>query len=175
LPILPGAARGPPSLRTAAAPATSSPVAPRRRRFHFSAVPEVAVIRLARSLCCAFTMAAALAAVPVSEARGEIPARDAGEGPYARLVIRNVNVIDGTGAPMQGPFDVVIERDRIAQIVPIGAPGAIVASRRAAPGEREIDGTGFTLMPGFVDTHVHLHALNDEQGVPPEHEIGRAP
>lgn len=105
------------------------------------------------------------------DSRADIPARDAGEGPYARLVIRNVNLIDGTGAPMQGPFDVVVERDRIAQIVPIGAPGAIVASRRAAPGEREIDGTGFTLMPGFVDTHVHLHALDDEQGVPPEYVL----
>src|SRR5690606_40468606 len=68
------------------------------------------------------------------------------------LVIRNVNVIDGTGAPMQGPFDVVVVRDRIAEIVPIGAPGAIVPSRRAVAGDREIDGTGFTLMPGFVDT-----------------------
>lgn len=129
------------------------------------------MIRLARSLCCAFSLAAALAATPAFEARGEIPARDAGEGPYARLVIRNVNLIDGTGAPMQGPFDVVIERDRVAQIVPIGAPGAIVESKRAPAGDREIDGTGFTLMPGFVDTHVHLHSLEDEQGVPPEYVL----
>lgn len=129
------------------------------------------MIRVIRSLCCALAIVLVPAAASALDSRAEIPARDAGEGPYARLVIRNVNLIDGTGAPMQGPFDVVVERDRVAQIVPIGAPGAIVASRRAAPGEREIDGTGFTLMPGFVDTHVHLHTLDDEQGVPPEYVL----
>lgn len=102
---------------------------------------------------------------------GDIPARDAGEGPYARLVIRNVDVIDGTGAPAQGPYDVVIENDRIAEIRSIGAPGAIVAGKRVAAGDREIDGTGFTLLPGFVDTHVHLHGHGDSQGVAPEYVL----
>src|SRR5690606_38891434 len=125
----------------------------------------VDLIRLVRFLCCALALAMAPSAV-VTDTRAHIPARVAGEGPYERLVIRNVNVIDGTGAPMQGPFDVVVVRDRIAEIVPLGAPGAIVPSRRAAAGDREIDGTGFTLMPGFVDTHVHLHTLDDGQGVP---------
>ncbi len=129
------------------------------------------MIRVVRTLCCALALALAPAAVAAPDSRADIPARDAGEGPYARLVIRNVNLVDGTGAPMQGPFDVVVERDRIAQIVPIGAPGAIVADKRAAAGDREIDGTGFTLMPGFVDTHVHLHSLEDEQGVPPEYVL----
>ncbi len=118
-------------------------------------------------------LAAALLA-PAAWAAGsaaDIPARDQGEGPYARLVIRNAMVIDGTGAPMQGPFDLVVEGDRIAEVRAIGAPGAIDASRRAAPGEREIDATGFTVMPGFIDTHVHLHTLQDEQGVPPEYVL----
>ena len=109
------------------------------------------MIRVVRALCCALALALAPAAVAAPDPRADIPARDAGEGPYDRLVIRNVNLVDGTGAPMQGPFDVVVERDRIARIVPIGAPGAIVPEKRAAAGDREIDGTGFTLMPGFVE------------------------
>ncbi|MCZ6756891.1 MAG: hypothetical protein O7C39_01285, partial [Bacteroidetes bacterium] len=36
--------------------------------------------------------------------RGE----DEGEGPFERLIIRGVTVIDGTGAPPRGPVDLVI-------------------------------------------------------------------
>jgi len=99
----------------------------------------------------------------------EIPARTMGEGPFKRLVIRNVNIIDGTGAPMQGPYDVVIENDRITQIRSIGAPGAIIPARRVPAGEHEIDATGFTLMPGFIDTHAHLHDIESSQGVPSDY------
>ena len=35
--------------------------------------------------------------------------RDEGEGPFDRLIIRGVYVIDGTGAPPFGPADIVIE------------------------------------------------------------------
>lgn len=129
---------------------------------------------LIRNWTCLLLATLLLGAITVGEARGssaDIPARDTGEGPYQRLVIRGVNIIDGTGAPLQGPFDVVIERDRIAEIRSIGTPGAIRESRRAAAGDREIDGTGFTLLPGFVDTHVHLHTLEDGQGVPPEYVL----
>src|SRR5436190_24338474 len=40
-----------------------------------------------------------------------------GEGPFKRLVIRDVTVIDGTGAAAYGPATVVIEQDRIAKIL----------------------------------------------------------
>ncbi|MEZ0472161.1 amidohydrolase family protein [Luteimonas salinilitoris] len=132
-----------------------------------------AVRRRVGSMLAGLVAAIGAMTVPVlaADTREAIPARDAGQGPYARLVIRNVDVVDGTGAPMQGPFDVVVERDRITEILSIGAPGAIEPDKRADAGEREIDGTGFTLMPGFVDTHVHLHTLDDAQGVPPEYVL----
>ncbi len=31
-----------------------------------------------------------------------------GEGPFDRMVIRGITVIDGTGAPPRGPMDVVV-------------------------------------------------------------------
>ncbi|MEP6850271.1 MAG: hypothetical protein ABI999_15535, partial [Acidobacteriota bacterium] len=34
---------------------------------------------------------------------------------YKRIVIREATVIDGSGKPAPGPFDTVIENDRIAQ------------------------------------------------------------
>jgi hypothetical protein len=79
-----------------------------------------------------------------------------GEGPFDRLVIRGVTVIDGTGAPPRGPMDVVVQNNRITDVASIGFPGVAINERnRPAKGTREIDGTGMYLMPGFVDAHVH--------------------
>jgi cytosine/adenosine deaminase-related metal-dependent hydrolase len=78
-------------------------------------------------------------------------------GPFGRLVIRNVTLIDGTGAPARGPYDIVVERDRIAQIVSVGLQGLPNdAASRPPRGERELDATGMTVVPGFVNTHAHL-------------------
>ena len=79
-----------------------------------------------------------------------------GGGPYERLVIRGITVIDGTGAAPQGPMDVVVEGGKIADVVSVGVPHVPIKEKgRPAKGTREIDGTGMYLMPGFVDTHVH--------------------
>jgi imidazolonepropionase-like amidohydrolase len=79
-----------------------------------------------------------------------------GDGPYDRLVIRGITVIDGTGAAPVGPMDVVVEHDRIVDVVSVGEPHVPIKEKgRPAKGTREIDGTGMYLMPGFVDTHVH--------------------
>jgi len=89
---------------------------------------------------------------------------DEGDGPYDRLILRGVTVIDGTGAPPIGPVDIVIEGDRIASVQTVGFPGLeIDENRRPAldiegrPDARthEIDLTGHYVMPGFVDMHAH--------------------
>lgn len=127
---------------------------------------------IAALLAAASLFATPLAAAPApagQAAADVIPARTEGVGPYGRVVLRNVTMVDGTGAPAQGPFDIVIERDRIAQIKSIGAPGAIDPAERAAPGDYELDLTGYYVMPGFVDAHVHLHSLSDSQKVPSDY------
>jgi imidazolonepropionase-like amidohydrolase len=79
-----------------------------------------------------------------------------GDGPYDRLVIRGVTVIDGTGAPPRGPMDIVIAQDRIQEITSVGYPKVPISERsRPAKGTKEIDGTGMYVMPGFIDLHVH--------------------
>ena len=86
------------------------------------------------------------------------PARRAGEGlgPFKTLIIRNVMVIDGTGAPPIGPMNVVVEGNRILRIQSAGTPGVPQRQGGAAPAaDHVIDGTGMYLMPGFVDLHVH--------------------
>ena len=114
--------------------------------------------------------ATALAAQPATGSVADpIPQRSQGVGPYKRIVLRNVTYVDGTGAPAQGPVDIVISGDRIAEIRTIGAPGAIDESLRAPKGDYEMDLTGYYVLPGFVDTHVHLHSLADGQHVPSDY------
>lgn len=112
---------------------------------------------------------AASTAKPTPE---EIKLRSDGEGHYDQLIIRGGYLIDGTGAPANGPVDIVIEQDRIKQIVQVGAPviGINPAFRPkvddgASKKVREIDAHGKYVLPGFVDTHAHIHSETSQQNV----------
>ena len=62
------------------------------------------------------------------------------------LVIRDVEILDGTGAPsFRG--DVAVADGRIAEV------GEVTAGLRVDG--VEIDGEGATLCPGLIDTHAH--------------------
>src|SRR5258708_9866986 len=79
-----------------------------------------------------------------------------GEGPFDRMVIRGITMIDGTGAPPRGPVDIVVEGNRIREVKSVGVPGSPIDEKgRPAKGSREIDGAGMYILPGFVDLHVH--------------------
>ena len=81
---------------------------------------------------------------------------DEGRGPFKTLVIRGVMLIDGSGAPPQGPVDVVVSGNRIASVRSAGTPGLTLQPNRAPQSaDLNLDATGMYLMPGFVDTHVH--------------------
>ena len=82
-----------------------------------------------------------------------------------------MTIVDGTGAPAQGPFDVVIVDDKIAEIKSIGVPGEIDETARVPTGDLDLDLSGDYLLPGFVDTHVHLHSLSDDQNVPSDYVL----
>jgi imidazolonepropionase-like amidohydrolase len=81
---------------------------------------------------------------------------DEGRGPFKTLVIRAAILIDGTGAPPQGPVDIVIENNRIKSIRSAGPPGLpLKPNREPQNPDHEIDATGMYVLPGFVDIHVH--------------------
>ena len=63
------------------------------------------------------------------------------------LIIRGGTVIDGTGADA-ARADVAIDGDRITAIGDLAGVGAA----------SEIDATGLTVTPGFVDLHTHMDA-----------------
>ncbi len=100
----------------------------------------------------------------------DAPPRAEGEGPFDRLIIRGVHMIDGTGSPATGPVDIVVEGNRIAQIQTVGYPGLpINESRRpqADQNTRVIDAEGMYLLPGFID--MHAHTGGNAQGTTPEY------
>jgi dihydroorotase-like cyclic amidohydrolase len=85
------------------------------------------------------------------------PDRNAGQGPFGRLVIRGAILIDGTGAPPVGPVDIVIEHNRITKIKSVGNPGATIDPEdRPEPGDFEIDAQGMYVLPGFINSHAHI-------------------
>ena len=98
------------------------------------------------------------------------PDRQRGEGPFQRLILRGVIVVNGEGAPPIGPMDVVIEGDRIALIHNVGFPGVPIEESKRPPakeGDRVMELEGYYLMPGFIDMHAHFGG--DDQGVPAEY------
>jgi imidazolonepropionase-like amidohydrolase len=78
---------------------------------------------------------------------------------YDRLVIRNVTVIDGKGTPPRGPQDIVVEGNRIAAIR--GANTRPDAYKNEA---HVLDGTGMYLLPGLINSHVHIQ--DERAGIP---------
>jgi imidazolonepropionase-like amidohydrolase len=98
------------------------------------------------------------------------PPRAEGEGPFKRLILRGLTVIDGTGAPPMGPVDIVIEKNRIVDLVSVGSPGMPIDPEerpKANPGDREMDMSGMYALPGLIDMHGHIGGK--EQGTTAEY------
>jgi imidazolonepropionase-like amidohydrolase len=65
--------------------------------------------------------------------------------PAASLVVRNVTLVDGTGAAPRGGVNVVVRDGRIASV-----------GSEPASADVTIDGSGLFVLPGLIDAHVHL-------------------
>mgnify|MGYP004468966881 CR=1 FL=1 len=66
------------------------------------------------------------------------------------LVIRDVDVVDGSGDPSYRA-DVVVDRGRVVSIVKEAAD----AGCQRPKARRELDAEGLVLSPGFIDMHAH--------------------
>jgi len=93
-----------------------------------------------------------------------------GDGPHSQLIIRGVMLVNGNGAPPQGPIDIVVEKNVIKKIQVVGYDGVpIDESKRPKlkAGGKELDCNGMYLMPGFVDMHGHIGGV--AQGAEPDY------
>ena len=98
------------------------------------------------------------------------PEKKEGSGPYTQLIIRGVTLVNGTGAPLLGPVDIVIEKNRIVQISVLGSPGSVIdpAKRpQLKSGGKELDCSGMYALPGLIDMHGHIGGV--QQGTPAEY------
>lgn len=119
---------------------------------------------MAVALAAIVTATAGIAQVapkPASQVSVPAPARtsEEGAGPFRKMVIRNATLIDGTGAPPRGPYDIVVEGNKITAVTQAGWPGLPEKTgREPRDADYEIDAKGMYVMPGFVDMHVHTPA-----------------
>ncbi len=70
------------------------------------------------------------------------------------LAIKNATLFDGSGALPFGPVTVLVEGDRISQISPYQNPNP-------SEGVDVIEASGKFLMPGLIDSHVHITGSGD--------------
>ncbi len=101
----------------------------------------------------------------------EAPARQPADaqGPWERLIIANVMLVNGEGAPPQGPVSIEVRGDRITQVGHAGLYHTVEADGKDT---HVLDGTGMYALPGFIDAHTHIG--NPLQGLvgpvtPPEY------
>jgi len=84
----------------------------------------------------------------VSDDPRRIVVKPGPRGPEGTIVLRGGRIFDGTGAPAR-EGTLVIERNKIAQILPVGATDW--------PKDAQvIDVSGKTILPGLIDLHTHL-------------------
>lgn len=81
---------------------------------------------------------------------------DLAEGPYDRLVIRNVMVVPGHGGPPTGPHDILIEGNTITDMRSFDPVDPWT-------GDRVIEGDGMYVMPGMWDLHHHVRGVRGEE------------
>ncbi len=83
---------------------------------------------------------------------------------YPRLVIRNATIVPGNGSPARGPFDIVVEGNRIADLVPLDPVAAREGRAKHPAGDVVIDATGKYVLPGLINAHGHIQ--DERAGLP---------
>jgi cytosine/adenosine deaminase-related metal-dependent hydrolase len=109
----------------------------------------------------AATCAVVLATLSITNAYAQAPTASPGVR-YDRLLIRNALVIDGVGNPTRGPYDVLIEGSRIAEM-------RRHDPQRSVEADRIIDASGMYLMPGIVDLHGHIMFSRNREPLPKDY------
>ncbi len=117
---------------------------------------------ISKRLPALFVILSGVALLLGSAVAARQPARPVANAPrhavaVTRLLIRNAMVIYGNGKPAFGPTDILVQDGLIARVGP--------TPPKDPPADAVIDATGKYVMPGIVNTHMHLQ---DERGGVPQ-------
>jgi hypothetical protein len=83
---------------------------------------------------------------------------------YQRFIIRNATIVDGNGTPARGPSDIVIEGNKITDVVALDLVAIAEGEGVRPKGDIEIDATGKYVLPGLINMHGHVQ--NERAGKP---------
>lgn len=90
---------------------------------------------------------------------------------HKRLAVRNATIVEGNGTPAWGPADVVIEGNKIVEVVPLD-PVAIKEGEGSRPkADTEIDATGKYVLPGLINMHGHAHTERGGKPMPVDYVL----
>ncbi|MEH6676891.1 amidohydrolase family protein [Phenylobacterium sp.] len=83
--------------------------------------------------------------------QGPVTPPDPGAAPKGEVVVyRDATLIDGAGTPAQPGMSVVVDGAEIVAVAPSDSPAA------NPTGARVVDASSLYVLPGLIDTHVHL-------------------
>jgi len=88
-----------------------------------------------------------------------------------RLIIHNATVIDGNGTPANGPKDIVIENNTIADVIALDPVALGRGARNQLTADAIIDATGKYVLPGLINAHAHLQEERGGKPQPIEYEL----
>jgi hypothetical protein len=89
-----------------------------------------------------------------------------------RLLIHNAIVVDGNGTPASGPKDIIVEDNKIVDLIPLDPVAASRAGRAARiQADAVIDATGKYVLPGLINAHAHLQEERGGKPMPIEYEL----
>ena len=71
------------------------------------------IARMMRILVTVLMIVLVFATIALASPGEKAPQREAneGSGPHPELILRGVNLINGEGAPMRGPVDIVVKKN----------------------------------------------------------------
>lgn len=104
--------------------------------------------------------------VPMAAQPGAPPSH--GVRPAGSLAIRNALIIQGNGTPAEGPYDILVEGNTIAELVALDPVALSQGRGRRVAASVEIDATGRYVLPGLINLHAHLQ--NERAGLPQPYE-----
>ena len=100
-----------------------------------------------------FSLSAQETIVPVTRSIKEVNAQEIRSG-NTTIAIRGARIIDGKGgAPIEKGW-VIIKNGKITEV---GSETGI----KVPAGAEIVDGSGMSLLPGFIDAHFHIDGMND--------------